>query len=167
MITGFCNCNFLTRVHYPSQIKFSYIPPTIDTELIPADSTRKEDSESDKSKVVIPKKADSTASAAAAGAQLIEEETAETGTVKAKVYAYFFRSVGLWFSLGTVIFFTIYQTFQVSGNLWLSRWTEDPRASTELYYRNLYLGIYGLFGALTVRLKWRLDWRTSRRTLSD
>ena len=53
------------------------------------------------------------AAGAAAGAQLIVEETAETGGVKWSVYLYFFRAMGWGFLAGTVFFYSVYQAFQV------------------------------------------------------
>jgi hypothetical protein len=54
--------------------------------------------------------------ASAFGAQLIEEETAETGGVKWAIYVYFFGAIGPWFTGGTILFFTIYQSFQGSNS---------------------------------------------------
>lgn len=89
------------------------------------------------------------AGAAAAGAQLIAEETAETGGVKWRIYKYFFRAMGWGFLAGTIFFYSVYQAFQVAANIWLSVWTSDPRAEYDESVQNMYLGIYGLFGALS------------------
>ena len=89
------------------------------------------------------------AAGAASGAQLIVEETAETGGVKWRIYLYFFRAMGWGFLAGTVFFYSVYQAFQVAANIWLSVWTSDPRSEYDESVQNMYLGIYGLFGALS------------------
>ena len=62
---------------------------------------------------------------------------------------YYFRAMGWGFLAGTVFFYSVYQAFQVAANIWLSVWTSDPRSEYDESVQNMYLGIYGLFGALS------------------
>lgn len=81
--------------------------------------------------------------AKAAGANLIEVEKMEIGGVKWAVYTYYARSIGLLFSAGTFLLYLIYQGFSLGSNIWLSEWSTDPLANTDISVRNMYLG--GLF----------------------
>ncbi|XP_067676618.1 multidrug resistance-associated protein 1-like isoform X2 [Haliotis asinina] len=89
--------------------------------------------------------------------QLIEEEEVEVGTVKLQVYLSYFKALGVWHVVLAMSMYVLYEAFQVSGQIWLSRWTDDVTLgntsllpnSTERRQRNdYYMGIYGLFGAL-------------------
>ena len=40
------------------------------------------------------------------------------------------------------------QGFQVGSNIWLSAWSGDPLASTDIGTRNKYLAVYGVLGLL-------------------
>ena len=80
------------------------------------------------------------------GQNLIEIEKAEIGGVSWKIYAYYARSIGFLASIVAMLFLFAYQGFQVSGNIWLSKWTEDPLATTSESKRNMYLAVYGVLG---------------------
>jgi ATP-binding cassette subfamily C (CFTR/MRP) protein 1 len=82
------------------------------------------------------------------GEILIETERAEVGGVKWSVYIYYTKSVGYAASAIAVAFYMIYQAFSVGSNIWLSRWSDDPRATTDPGVRNMYLAIYGALGVL-------------------
>ena len=83
-----------------------------------------------------------------AGQNLIEEEKVAVGGVSGKVYVYYASSVGLWMSLASLMSFVAYQGFSVASSIWLEKWTTDPEAVTDTSVRDMYLGIYGLFGIL-------------------
>ncbi|TRY61972.1 hypothetical protein TCAL_10708 [Tigriopus californicus] len=80
------------------------------------------------------------------GQNLIEKEKAEIGGVKWSVYRYYATSIGKNWSIVTILFYIIYQGFQLGANVWLSEWSTDPRASTDTSVRNLYLSVYGVLG---------------------
>ena len=82
------------------------------------------------------------------GQNLIEVEKSEVGGVSWKVYANYAKSVGLWASLVSMLFLFSFQGFQVAGNIWLSRWSDDPLASTQISTRNMYLSVYGVLGLM-------------------
>ena len=82
------------------------------------------------------------------GKYLIQEETAEINKVKLSIYGYYARSMGLSLTLVAVIFYAIFQAFNVSGNVWLSVWSSDSAASTNVAKRNKYLAVYGVLGVL-------------------
>ena len=79
---------------------------------------------------------------------LIEEEKVAVGGVSGKVYSYYVNSVGLWMSFASLMSFVGYQAFSVASSIWLDLWTTDPEAVTDTSVRDMYLGIYGLFGIL-------------------
>lgn len=83
-----------------------------------------------------------------AGQNLIEEEKVAVGGVSGKVYSYYVNSVGLWMSFASLMSFVGYQAFSVASSIWLDLWTTDPEAVTDTSVRDMYLGIYGLFGIL-------------------
>jgi ATP-binding cassette, subfamily C (CFTR/MRP), member 1 len=82
------------------------------------------------------------------GETIIETERAEVGSVKWPVYSYYAKSVGLMATVLSITFFVIYQSFSVGSNIWLSAWSDDPRASVEPGVRNMYLGVYGVLGVM-------------------
>jgi ATP-binding cassette, subfamily C (CFTR/MRP), member 1 len=82
------------------------------------------------------------------GEIIIETERAEVGGVKWSVYSYYAKSVGLVATAVSLAFYVIYQGFSVGSNIWLSAWSDDPRASDEPGVRNMYLGVYGALGVM-------------------
>ncbi|XP_038108731.1 multidrug resistance-associated protein 1 [Culex quinquefasciatus] len=76
--------------------------------------------------------------------RLIEEEKAEIGNVKWSVYNHYMKSIGISFSVTTVIFSLLYQSFSVGSNLWLSEWSMDQNNDTSV--RDKYLSVYGTLG---------------------
>ena len=66
------------------------------------------------------------------------------------------RSLGQGNAVLLVVFFLLYQAGSVGSNVWLSQWTDDPDinnasiVNTTFYInkRNMYLGVYGGFGAI-------------------
>ena len=81
-----------------------------------------------------------------AGQNLIDAESAEEGGVKWQVYAYYAKSVGYLSSLAAFLFYVAFQGFSVGANIWLSRWSDDPLATTQVSTRNMYLIVYGILG---------------------
>uniref|UniRef100_A0A182QBD7 ABC-type glutathione-S-conjugate transporter n=1 Tax=Anopheles farauti TaxID=69004 RepID=A0A182QBD7_9DIPT len=79
--------------------------------------------------------------------KLIEQEKSETGSVKWDVYKHYLKSIGLTLSVATVILNMIFQGFSIGSNLWLSRWSTDESAENDTSVRDMYLGVYGAFGA--------------------
>ncbi len=68
--------------------------------------------------------------------------------MKLEIYVYYAKAIGMLLAFLSFLFYFLFQLFTVGGNLWLSVWSEDERASTDTSVRNLYLGIYGLLGFL-------------------
>uniref|UniRef100_A0A182IP70 ABC-type glutathione-S-conjugate transporter n=1 Tax=Anopheles atroparvus TaxID=41427 RepID=A0A182IP70_ANOAO len=79
--------------------------------------------------------------------KLIETEKSETGSVKWEVYKHYLKSIGLTLSVATVLLNMVFQGFSIGSNLWLSRWSTDESAETDTSVRDMYLGVYGAFGA--------------------
>ncbi|XP_046560393.1 multidrug resistance-associated protein 1-like [Haliotis rubra] len=88
---------------------------------------------------------------------LIEEEEVEVGTIKFQVFLSYLKALGLWNMVLALSMFVLYEAFQVSGQIWLSQWTDDvtlgntsllPNSTERRQYNDYYMGIYGLFGAL-------------------
>jgi ATP-binding cassette subfamily C (CFTR/MRP) protein 1 len=82
--------------------------------------------------------------AQAAGSNLIEKESIETGSVKFKVYADYMKAIGLKGIILAIIFQIVYTASSIMTNFWLTFWT-DPRNPLGLT-DNGYLGIYGGIG---------------------
>jgi ATP-binding cassette, subfamily C (CFTR/MRP), member 1 len=82
------------------------------------------------------------------GETIIETERAEVGGVKWSTYIYYAKSVGFAATAVSITFYVIYQGFSVGSNIWLSAWSDDPRASDEPGVRNMYLGVYGVLGIM-------------------
>lgn len=41
----------------------------------------------------------------------------------------------------------VFQTFSIGSNVWLSKWSSDQDAANDTGLRDMYLGVYGAFGA--------------------
>lgn len=80
--------------------------------------------------------------------KLIEAEKAQTGGVKWEVYQHYIRSIGVGMFVGSLFLNFAFQAFQIGSNMWLTRWSEDKEAGTDHAVRDMYLGVYGAFGAL-------------------
>lgn len=99
--------------------------------------------------------------------KLIEQEKSETGSVsnigrrvwkpvltyafvlqvKWEVYKHYLKSIGLTLSIATVLLNMVFQSFSIGSNLWLSKWSTDGAAENDTSVRDMYLGVYGAFGA--------------------
>ena len=82
------------------------------------------------------------------GQNLIEMERSEVGGVSWRVYAYYAKCLGYWATLAGVLCLVAFQGFKVGADIWLSRWSDDPLASTQETTRNKYLAVYGTLGLL-------------------
>ncbi|XP_043498533.1 multidrug resistance-associated protein 1 isoform X7 [Polistes fuscatus] len=86
------------------------------------------------------------------GEKLIEIEKAETGSVKWKVYSHYFKSIGWFLSISTIIMNAVFQSFSIGSNVWLSKWSDDNMTLVngtvvnEESRRDMYLGVYGALG---------------------
>ncbi|KAJ1525343.1 hypothetical protein ONE63_010161 [Megalurothrips usitatus] len=87
------------------------------------------------------------------GQKLTEAEEMEMGSVKLRVYGHYIKSIGVWLSTLTIVFNLALQGFSVGSSIWMTEWTDDKRMynvnSPDFEAtRNMYLGVYGAFGAL-------------------
>ncbi len=78
------------------------------------------------------------------GTKLIEKEAVETGSVKSKVYFYYFKAIGLGGTLACVFFQALFTGSSIFGNYWLNLWSQDKFEKG----KEFYLSIYGAIGAL-------------------
>ncbi|KAK0179174.1 hypothetical protein PV327_007989 [Microctonus hyperodae] len=84
------------------------------------------------------------------GERIIEDEKTETGSVKLRVYLHYFKSVGWFLAISTIVMNIVFQFFSVGSNFWISRWSDDNTThinntadSTE---RNKNVGVYAALG---------------------
>ncbi|XP_069171929.1 multidrug resistance-associated protein 1 isoform X6 [Procambarus clarkii] len=84
------------------------------------------------------------------GQKLIEAEKAETGKVSFGVYGYYIRAIGVLSASFTIIFYVLSQACTVGSNVWLTAWSQDPKAvingTMDTSVRDKYLGVYGALG---------------------
>jgi ATP-binding cassette, subfamily C (CFTR/MRP), member 1 len=78
--------------------------------------------------------------------KLIEKEESATGGVDFSVYIQYFKSIGLWLGSLSIVFNVMMQGFSVYSNIWLSDWSENPDAATDMRVRNVFLGVYAALG---------------------
>lgn len=68
------------------------------------------------------------------------------------VYSHYCRAGGLWLCFATMVFNALYQACAVGTNVWLTQWSADHETAQKnnmtmsAYNRDIYLGIYGVFG---------------------
>lgn len=79
--------------------------------------------------------------------KLIDNEEAAIGSVGLGVYFRYFKSVGFWMTFSALFSNMLYTAFNVFSNFWLTEWSEDKRAGTDIFWRNVYAGVYGALGA--------------------
>ncbi|XP_069836113.1 ATP-binding cassette sub-family C member 2-like [Dendropsophus ebraccatus] len=86
----------------------------------------------------------------AAGQQLIEKETVETGKVKFSLYMKYFRAVGWCYTTWILVTFILQNVAVVGQNIWLSEWTADSVTYFNQTYtasqRDLRIGVFGALG---------------------
>lgn len=78
--------------------------------------------------------------------RLIEDEEAETGSVKWEIYKNYIQSIGVFLTVTSLFLIFAFQAFEIGANLWLTRWATDKTAATDNSSRDMYLGVYGGFG---------------------
>lgn len=115
---------------------------------------RSRTSETDVTKPLLPAAAkDATRS----GDRIIEEEKSAVGSVKLSVYAAYIRASSVFLFVVMVMTIVATQAVNALSGIWLTKWTTDPLLTntsaphnTSEYddQRDLYLGVYGGFGAL-------------------
>ncbi|XP_074602377.1 multidrug resistance-associated protein 1-like [Brevipalpus obovatus] len=82
-------------------------------------------------------------------AKLIEDENAEIGSVKIKVYMEYFRALGLLSCFMALIIFFSSSSLGLLSNLWLTAWSDDaldPTSFNNTDKRNIRLGVYSGLG---------------------
>ncbi|KOC70044.1 Multidrug resistance-associated protein 1 [Habropoda laboriosa] len=82
--------------------------------------------------------------------KLIEVEKVEIGSVKWQVYSHYFKSIGWFLSIATIIMNAIFQGFSIGSNTWLSVWSNgnltDNNDTINKAKQDMYLGVYGGLG---------------------
>lgn len=60
------------------------------------------------------------------------------------------KSIGWFLSLSTIVMNAIFQSFSISSNVWLSKWSDDnltdANGTIDTHQRDMYLGVYGALG---------------------
>lgn len=80
-------------------------------------------------------------------AKLIEKEESQVGSVNMGVYIRYIKSIGL-IAFAITIFSSIAnQVFAIWSSVWLTTWSDDVDSQLP-HLRDLYLGVYGVFGVL-------------------
>lgn len=70
--------------------------------------------------------------------------------VKWRVYSHYFKSIGWFLSISTIIMNAIFQGFSIGSNAWLSVWSDSNLTTyndtVDHAKQNMYLGVYGGLG---------------------
>ena len=112
--------------------------PLRSSSRVSSDSTKSVDKSVDKQNVRLKK-----------SGKLIEEEMAETGSVKLDVYKKYMQTIGWILSAVILLCFVVSNLSQVFGSLWLSEWANDaldPNNVGNTALRDLRLGVYAGLG---------------------
>ncbi|KHJ47246.1 ABC transporter transmembrane region [Trichuris suis] len=82
--------------------------------------------------------------------RLIEEETAETGRVKAHVYKLYVQSIGFLSSFVVFILYMVSGGLSVGSSIWLAEWSEDSVCSaknrSDCVQTDTRIGVYAALG---------------------
>lgn len=81
--------------------------------------------------------------------RLIEEEYAETGSVKLSVYIDYLKKIGIWSLIAVFMSDVALSALNFTSSLWLSEWSDDSLDPVKRFddsLRNLRLGVYGALG---------------------
>ncbi|XP_052772990.1 multidrug resistance-associated protein 1-like isoform X2 [Mya arenaria] len=81
--------------------------------------------------------------------KLIEAEKMETDRVKMGVFLAYIKSVGIFLSFLTVLFYILYNAANLYSNVWLSEWSNDAtklNGTSDPDQQRLRLGVYGALG---------------------
>nr|XP_037273420.1 multidrug resistance-associated protein 1-like [Rhipicephalus microplus] len=87
----------------------------------------------------------------ASKAKLTEEEMAQEGSVKWRVYWDFVKAMGMWMTLFSIVTFIISHVFNIAGSIWLGLWSNDAldlKLATDPAQRNYRLGMYAMYGTV-------------------
>ncbi|KAF5303469.1 hypothetical protein FQA39_LY09932 [Lamprigera yunnana] len=76
--------------------------------------------------------------------KLIEDEKVEEGSVKLNVFTFYFKSIGILFTIATTVCHIMYQMYNVGASIWLSIWASHTNATID--ERDVYLGVYAGLG---------------------
>lgn len=76
---------------------------------------------------------------------MIAKEESAVGSVGIGIYIRYFQSIGLLYTILTIVCGIANQVIQVYSNTWLSQWSAHPEANSP-EIRDLYLGVYGALG---------------------
>ncbi|XP_023573947.1 canalicular multispecific organic anion transporter 2 isoform X1 [Octodon degus] len=79
---------------------------------------------------------------------LIEEEKAETGTVKLSVFCDYAKAVGLCTTLAICLLYAGQSAAAIGANVWLSAWTNEAMTEGRQNNTSLRLGVYAALGIL-------------------
>ncbi|XP_053694487.1 multidrug resistance-associated protein 1-like [Sabethes cyaneus] len=82
------------------------------------------------------------------GTVLIEKEESATGGVSYLVYLKYFKAIGWNLAFWSIFFSILNQASSLYGSIWLTEWSEDPKAATDPSVRDMYLGVYGGLGGI-------------------
>ena len=78
---------------------------------------------------------------------LIQDETAETGSVDKAVYVYYLKSIGLFGAILIVMLQLTVQSASLGTSLWMETWVAGDLGNASIpENRNLYLSVYGALG---------------------
>ena len=78
---------------------------------------------------------------------LIQDETAETGSVDKAVYVYYLKSIGLFGAILIVMLQLTAQSASLGTSLWMETWVAGDLGNASIpENRNLYLSVYGALG---------------------
>ncbi|XP_030839751.1 ATP-binding cassette, sub-family C (CFTR/MRP), member 1 isoform X4 [Strongylocentrotus purpuratus] len=80
--------------------------------------------------------------------KIIQAEKAKLGNVKLTVFWAYIRSIGVFLSTVIVALYMLFNITSVAGNLWLSRWSNEPlvNGTQPDSVRDRYLTVYALLG---------------------
>ena len=98
--------------------------------------------------IIVKEKVNTTKGMKQQDSKLIEEETKETKEVKQEVYWYYMLRIG-WTGIVVIMLSILYKGSAVGTDYWLSVWTNNTLGDSSIpENRDMYLGIYGLFGSI-------------------
>ncbi|KAM4844750.1 ATP-binding cassette sub-family C member 3 [Thomomys bottae] len=79
---------------------------------------------------------------------LIQEEKAETGTVKMSVFLDYAKAVGLWTTVAICLLYAGQSAASIGANIWLSNWANEAAMDEKQNNTSKQLGVYAALGML-------------------
>ncbi|XP_069884465.1 ATP-binding cassette sub-family C member 3 [Dipodomys merriami] len=79
---------------------------------------------------------------------LIQEEKAETGTVKLNVFLDYAKAVGLWTTVAICLLYAGQSAASIGANIWLSNWANEATMDEKQNNTSQRLGVYAALGIL-------------------